>query len=66
VDRAAVKPAGDGSSLDEDEASVARKVAWLREAAADRFEHLELANQVAAVDDRRGAAEYCGAKVALR
>jgi probable F420-dependent oxidoreductase len=58
---ARAKATGDGLNRGEEtEASVAQKVAWLREAAADRFDQLELALLVLAVavtDDRRAAAE---------
>ena len=54
-------PAGDGlDRADESEAHVAEKVEWIREAAGDRFERLELGMLIWAVeitDDRRSGAE---------
>jgi probable F420-dependent oxidoreductase len=53
----------DGSGLDvgeETEESMARKIGWVREAAGDRFDRLELAALmwgVAVTDDRRAGAE---------
>jgi len=54
------KPAGDGlDRAEETDACVAQKVSWLREAAAHRFDRLELALLISAVvvtDDRQAAA----------
>jgi probable F420-dependent oxidoreductase len=59
-------PAGDGVELTEDtDEWVARKIEWLREAAVDRFDHLELALQirtVAVTDDPQAAAERIAAQ----
>ncbi len=60
------KPAGDGlDTADETEASVAQKVDWVRQAAADRFDQLELAMLIWAVvvtDDPGAAAERIAAR----
>lgn len=59
-------PAGDGlDRAEETEAHVAEKVAWIREAAAERFERLELAMLIWAVEvtnNRSGGAERVAAR----
>jgi probable F420-dependent oxidoreductase len=58
---AKARPEGGGEfGIDETEASIARKVAWVREAAGERIEHIELAMffwAITIADDRRAAAE---------
>jgi probable F420-dependent oxidoreductase len=60
------KAAGDGlATAEETDACVEKKVGWVRQAAADRFDQLELALLVWAVvvtDDRRAAAERIAAR----
>lgn len=59
------KPAGGLDTADETESCVAKKVDWVRQAAADRFDQLELALLIWAVvvtDDRRAAAEQIAAR----
>lgn len=63
---ARAKPTGDGlDSTEETDAWVTRKIEWLREAAPDRFQGLELALLVSAVavtDNRQAGAERIAAR----
>jgi probable F420-dependent oxidoreductase len=58
---AKARPEGGGwFGTDETDDSIARKIAWVREAAGERLEHLELAMffwAITIADDRRAAAE---------
>ena len=61
-------PDGTKDATDMTAAATERKIAWIREAAGDRFPHLELnaiCTTVEITDDRRGAAERIAAEVGL-
>jgi probable F420-dependent oxidoreductase len=64
------KPTGDGLDLTEEtDDCVAQKLRWMREAAADRFDELELALLVSAVavtNDRQAAAERIASRTSRR